>query len=57
MDYEKDERGMPDKPKTCKDCRNNGRCEIQDAPPPGRFTQEEIEQSRVCEYFVPRKVK
>ena len=58
MDIEKDERDMPDGPrktiKRCKDCYHNGRCEIQDAPPSGQFTQEEIEMSRACVYFTAR---
>jgi hypothetical protein len=60
MDYEKDEREiskLPGAPKTCKDCYYNGRCEFQDAPPSGRFTQEEIENTSACNMFKPKEDK
>ena len=38
----------------CKDCKFNGKCELQDAPPEGKFTKEEIENSQACGGFKPK---
>lgn len=57
MDYEKDEKDMPDTPwiYRCKDCYHNGRCEFQDAVSPGKFTQEEIADTPACGFFRPKE--